>query len=166
MTMQVRLSFASCAHLARKPPGPVTQQTADSYDATFDTNVLGTLLSMKHELRVMQAQRSGRDGVVPLKLTRSTMSTILSLENSALIRQLVDLGSARVGARISPEQRLTVRQIDLPTLALPSPRMDVRARAEIQSSHICGERLALAARFRCRKRRSTERDRAMPAWQS
>src|ERR1700736_2687862 len=40
-------------------PGPVTQQTAGSYAATFDTNVLGTLLSMKHELRVMQAQRRG-----------------------------------------------------------------------------------------------------------
>ena len=40
-------------------PGPVTQQTADSYAATFDTNVLGTLLSMKHELRVMLAQCSG-----------------------------------------------------------------------------------------------------------
>jgi NAD(P)-dependent dehydrogenase (short-subunit alcohol dehydrogenase family) len=40
-------------------PGPVTEQTADSYAAAFDTNVLGTLLSMKHELRVMQAQGSG-----------------------------------------------------------------------------------------------------------
>src|SRR5882762_6025468 len=40
-------------------PGPVTEQTADSYAATFDTNVLGTLLSMKHELRVMQAQGGG-----------------------------------------------------------------------------------------------------------
>src|SRR5258707_8531690 len=40
-------------------PDPVTEQTADSYAATFDTNVLGTLLSMKHELRVMLAQRSG-----------------------------------------------------------------------------------------------------------
>jgi NAD(P)-dependent dehydrogenase (short-subunit alcohol dehydrogenase family) len=40
-------------------PGPVTEQTADSYAATFDTNVLGTLLSMKHELRVMLGQRSG-----------------------------------------------------------------------------------------------------------
>src|SRR5712675_381558 len=40
-------------------PGPVTEQTADSYAATFDTNVLGTLLSMKHELRVMLAQGSG-----------------------------------------------------------------------------------------------------------
>src|SRR5271169_2726328 len=40
-------------------PGPVMEQTADSYAATFDTNVIGTLLSMKHELRVMQAQRRG-----------------------------------------------------------------------------------------------------------
>jgi NAD(P)-dependent dehydrogenase (short-subunit alcohol dehydrogenase family) len=40
-------------------PGPVTEQTADSYAAIFDTNVLGVLLSMKHELRVMQAQGFG-----------------------------------------------------------------------------------------------------------
>jgi len=40
-------------------PGPVTEQTADSYAATFDTNVLGVLLSMKHELRVMQEQGFG-----------------------------------------------------------------------------------------------------------
>ena len=40
-------------------PGPVTEQTAESYAATFDTNVLGTLLSMKHELRVMLPQGSG-----------------------------------------------------------------------------------------------------------
>ncbi len=40
-------------------PGPVTEQTPETYAATFDTNVLGTLLSMKHELRVMLAQGSG-----------------------------------------------------------------------------------------------------------
>lgn len=40
-------------------PGPVIEQTAESYADTFDTNVLGTLLSMKHELRVMTAQGSG-----------------------------------------------------------------------------------------------------------
>jgi len=40
-------------------PGPVTSQTAESYAATFDTNVLGTLLSLKHELRVMVPQGSG-----------------------------------------------------------------------------------------------------------
>src|SRR5277367_1201166 len=39
--------------------GPVTEQTVESYAATFDTNVLGTLLSMKHELRVMLPQGSG-----------------------------------------------------------------------------------------------------------
>jgi NAD(P)-dependent dehydrogenase (short-subunit alcohol dehydrogenase family) len=40
-------------------PGPVTEQTAETYAATFETNVLGTLLSMKHELRVMMAQGHG-----------------------------------------------------------------------------------------------------------
>ncbi|GAA1512258.1 SDR family oxidoreductase [Dactylosporangium maewongense] len=40
-------------------PGAVVEQTADTYAATFDTNVLGTLLSMKHELRVMAEQGHG-----------------------------------------------------------------------------------------------------------
>ena len=40
-------------------PGPLTEQTPESYAATFDTNVLGVLLSMKHELRVMQPQCFG-----------------------------------------------------------------------------------------------------------
>jgi NAD(P)-dependent dehydrogenase (short-subunit alcohol dehydrogenase family) len=40
-------------------PGSILDQSAESYAATFDTNVLGTLLSLKHELRVMQAQKHG-----------------------------------------------------------------------------------------------------------
>jgi NAD(P)-dependent dehydrogenase (short-subunit alcohol dehydrogenase family) len=40
-------------------PGPITDQTAESYAATFDTNVLGVILCMKHEVRVMQKQGSG-----------------------------------------------------------------------------------------------------------
>ena len=40
-------------------PGPVTEQTAESYAATFDTNVIGTLLSLKHEMRVMPGQMKG-----------------------------------------------------------------------------------------------------------
>lgn len=40
-------------------PGPLTLQTPESYAAMFDTNVLGTLLSLKHELRVMQPQGAG-----------------------------------------------------------------------------------------------------------
>ncbi|MBV9793906.1 MAG: glucose 1-dehydrogenase [Actinobacteria bacterium] len=38
---------------------PVADITATQYAGSFDTNVRGTLLSMKHELQVMQAQRSG-----------------------------------------------------------------------------------------------------------
>jgi NAD(P)-dependent dehydrogenase (short-subunit alcohol dehydrogenase family) len=40
-------------------PGPITDATAENYAATFDTNVLGVILSMKHEARVMQGQRGG-----------------------------------------------------------------------------------------------------------
>src|SRR6202451_2979381 len=39
--------------------GPITDQTAESYAATFDTNVLGVFLSMKHEVRVMQKPGKG-----------------------------------------------------------------------------------------------------------
>jgi NAD(P)-dependent dehydrogenase (short-subunit alcohol dehydrogenase family) len=54
-----RLDIAVNAAGTEGKPGPATEQTAESYAATFDTNVLGTVLSMKHELRVMQAQGSG-----------------------------------------------------------------------------------------------------------
>src|SRR6266851_4109188 len=54
-----RLDVAvNCAGTEGKP-GPLTEQTPETYAATFDTNVLGTLLSMKHELRAMLAQGSG-----------------------------------------------------------------------------------------------------------
>jgi len=39
--------------------GPVTDQTVTNYRTTFDTNVLGVLLSLKHELSAMQTQGSG-----------------------------------------------------------------------------------------------------------
>src|SRR5271167_2795173 len=39
--------------------GLVTEQTAESYAETFDTNVLGVLLSMKHELRAMLEKGTG-----------------------------------------------------------------------------------------------------------
>ncbi len=39
--------------------GPITDQTAESFAATFETNVLGVVLSMKHEVRAMQLQGSG-----------------------------------------------------------------------------------------------------------
>ena len=40
-------------------PGLIVDQTSESLAATFETNVLGTLLSMKYEIRAMQAQQKG-----------------------------------------------------------------------------------------------------------
>ncbi len=39
--------------------GPITGQSVENVYATFSTNVLGTLLSMKHQMRAMQAQGHG-----------------------------------------------------------------------------------------------------------
>jgi NAD(P)-dependent dehydrogenase (short-subunit alcohol dehydrogenase family) len=54
-----RLDVAVNNAATEGPRGLVTEQTTESYAATFDTNVLGVLLSMKHELRVMLPQDSG-----------------------------------------------------------------------------------------------------------
>src|SRR5436853_6552790 len=47
--------------------GPITDQTAESFAATFETNVLGVVLSMKHEVRAMQAQ--GSDSIINISST-------------------------------------------------------------------------------------------------
>ena len=62
-----RLDVAVNAAGTEGKPGPATEQTAESYAATFDTNVLGTILSMKHELRVMQGQ--GRGSIINISST-------------------------------------------------------------------------------------------------
>src|SRR5882757_7294800 len=48
-------------------PAPLTEQSAETYAATFDTNVLGTILSLKHEMRVMLTQ--GHGSIVNLSST-------------------------------------------------------------------------------------------------
>jgi NAD(P)-dependent dehydrogenase (short-subunit alcohol dehydrogenase family) len=40
-------------------PAPIVDQTPEAYAVTFETNVLGVLLCMKQELRVMQPQGAG-----------------------------------------------------------------------------------------------------------
>ena len=47
--------------------GPITDQTEESVAATFDTNVLGVILSMKHEVRAMQGQ--GRGSIINISST-------------------------------------------------------------------------------------------------
>jgi NAD(P)-dependent dehydrogenase (short-subunit alcohol dehydrogenase family) len=54
-----RLDVAVNAAGTEGQVGPITGQTAETYAATFDTNVLGVILSMKHEVRVMQGRGSG-----------------------------------------------------------------------------------------------------------
>lgn len=39
--------------------GPLSQQTLENYESTFDTNVRGVFLSLKHQMKVMTAQGSG-----------------------------------------------------------------------------------------------------------
>ncbi len=39
--------------------GPIIEQNAETYSQVFDTNVLGVLLCLKHEMRVMREQRAG-----------------------------------------------------------------------------------------------------------
>ena len=48
-------------------PGPITDQSPESFNDTFDTNVLGVVLSMKHQVRVMQKQ--GRGSIVNISST-------------------------------------------------------------------------------------------------
>lgn len=48
-------------------PGLITEQSPESYAATFDTNVLGVILSLKHEMRVMLPQ--GRGSIINLSST-------------------------------------------------------------------------------------------------
>jgi len=86
-------------------PGPVTEQTAESYAATFDTNVLGTLLSMKHELRVMQAQGHGsiinisstygHEGAAGASVYAASKHAVEGLTKSAALE------AARFGVRVN-----------------------------------------------------------------
>lgn len=54
-----RLDIAVNSAGTEGTPGGITEQTVQAYAATFDANVLGTLVCMKHELRVMKQQRQG-----------------------------------------------------------------------------------------------------------
>src|SRR5258707_8629497 len=62
-----RLDAAVNAAGTEGKPGPIIEQTAESYAATFDTNVLGTILAMKHELMAMIQQ--GRGSIVNVSST-------------------------------------------------------------------------------------------------
>src|SRR6266705_3599647 len=77
-------------------PGPLTEQSAETYAATFDTNVLGTVLSLKHEMRVMLAQ--GHGSIVNLS---STMGSRGAAGASMYVASKHALEGAAAGVRVN-----------------------------------------------------------------
>src|ERR1700675_3697135 len=107
-------------------PGPVIEQTPDSYTAMFDTNVLGTLLSLKHELRVMQPQGSGsvinvsstmgERGAANLALYTASKHAVEGLTKSAALE------AAAFGVRVNAVAPGPTETAMLDRLAGPSDR--------------------------------------------
>src|SRR5258708_19664899 len=95
-------------------PGPVTEQTTETYAATFDTNVLGTLLSMKHELRVMLAQ--GRGSIVNVSSTYGHTGAAgasvysASKRERAILRSSGQTHKRRCPARLSPFRKCSRKE--------------------------------------------------------
>ncbi len=86
-------------------PGPLMEQTVESYTHMFDTNVLGTFLSMKHELRVMTAQ--GHGSIVNLSSTMGSrgaagMSMYVASKHAVEgMTKAAALDSAAAGVRVN-----------------------------------------------------------------
>jgi NAD(P)-dependent dehydrogenase (short-subunit alcohol dehydrogenase family) len=86
-------------------PGPLTEQSAETYASTFDTNVLGTILSLKHEMRVMIAQ--GHGNIVNLSSTmgsRGAAGASMYVASKHAVEGLTKAGAlegAAVGVRVN-----------------------------------------------------------------
>jgi NAD(P)-dependent dehydrogenase (short-subunit alcohol dehydrogenase family) len=81
-------------------PGPLLEQSAESYANTFDTNVLGTLLSLKHELRVMLPQGSG--SIINISSTmgeRGAMNASLYVASKHAVEGLTKAAAIEAAAR-------------------------------------------------------------------
>jgi NAD(P)-dependent dehydrogenase (short-subunit alcohol dehydrogenase family) len=100
-----RLDCAVNAAGSEGQPGPITDQTAESYAATFDTNVLGVILSMKHEVRIMQERGGGN--IINISSTyghKGTASAPLYAGSKHAVEGLtksVALEAAKSGVRVN-----------------------------------------------------------------
>ncbi|MFM0331047.1 SDR family NAD(P)-dependent oxidoreductase [Paraburkholderia strydomiana] len=86
-------------------PGPVVDQTPESYAATFDTNVLGVLLCMKYEFRIMESQGAG--SIINVSSTmgsRGTANASLYVASKHAVEGLTKSGAleaASFGVRVN-----------------------------------------------------------------
>lgn len=88
------------------PLAPLTEVTEENYRLVHDTNVLGTLLCLKHELRVMQARGTGSTvNVSSLYGIRGTPvgAAVYSASKHALVglTQSAALEAASFGVRVN-----------------------------------------------------------------
>jgi len=85
--------------------GPITEPDREEFAATFDTNVLGVLLSRKHEVLAMQGQGSG--SIVNIsrptgtRLRRGPLSMVGSKHAVEGITKSVALEVAKSGIRVN-----------------------------------------------------------------
>jgi len=85
--------------------GPIVDQTPESYAAVFDTNVLGVLLSMKHEMRVMFPQRRGSivniSSVAGIRGAANAAMYVASKHAVEGLTKSAALEAARFGVRVN-----------------------------------------------------------------
>jgi len=69
-------------------PGPVTEQTQESYAAVFDTNVLGTLLGMKHEIVRWSSKAPAASSIFPPSWARSARRMLPSIPRASTLSKV------------------------------------------------------------------------------
>lgn len=100
-----RLDIAVNAAGTEGPPTSVTEVTATEYADVFDTNVLGTLLGVKHEMRVMAAHGGG--SIVNISSTmgeRGAPNSVLYVSSKHAVEGLTKaaaLDGAPLGVRVN-----------------------------------------------------------------
>ena len=135
--------------------GPVTEQTEENFDATFDINVKGTLFCMKHEIPLMlrsgggaivnDSSASGLHGTRMLPLYSAAKHAVLGLTKSVALeyaKQGIRVNAVCPGAVSTPGYEKFVAR-------------DAAMKAAIENVHPMGrvgrpEEVAAAVLYLCR----------------
>jgi short-subunit dehydrogenase involved in D-alanine esterification of teichoic acids len=112
-------------------PGLITEQSPESYAATFDTNVLGVILSLKHEMRVMLPQ--GRGSIINLSSTLGSRGVAGASMYVASKHAVEGLAATPASIRVpialisglTPTRRLEKMAIGRVVVSGPARKLDV-----------------------------------------